>query len=144
MRQGFILYGGIAAAGTGKFTSYECAILQAMMAKLLLRSVRSMSSKKVRAKVKPPFDLIRSTSTLKALAHPSRIRIISELRKGGRSVGDLAETLGLSQSMTSQHLRVMIDCKLLSREKKQTKTYYSISDDDGRIFLKCLENMGPL
>jgi DNA-binding transcriptional ArsR family regulator len=101
-----------------------------------------MVDQKFEMKTKRPLDVVRSTLILKALAHPSRIRIIFELRDGGRSVGDLAQTLGLSQSLMSQHLRLMTACKLLSREKMRTKIYYSISHDYGRTFVTCLQSLG--
>ena len=43
----------------------------------------------------------------KSLSDSKRLRIIHELRDGSRSVSDLAETLGLKQSNTSQHLAVL-------------------------------------
>lgn len=44
---------------------------------------------------------------LKAFAHPTRLRILEELRKGTRCVTDMVEILPLTQVNISQHLTVL-------------------------------------
>ena len=44
---------------------------------------------------------------LRALAHPRRIQILEELRRGERDVASLAEATGLAHSSVSQHLMVL-------------------------------------
>ncbi len=44
---------------------------------------------------------------LEVLAEPSRRRILDLLRDGERPVGDLVESLGLTQPAVSKHLRVL-------------------------------------
>lgn len=48
-------------------------------------------------------------TTLGALAEPNRLHIIELLRDGPRSVGEIAERLGLHQPQVSKHLRVLSD-----------------------------------
>jgi DNA-binding transcriptional ArsR family regulator len=45
--------------------------------------------------------------TLGALAESNRLRIVELLRDGPRSVGEIAERLGLRQPQVSKHLRVL-------------------------------------
>ncbi|HEX9413837.1 MAG TPA: metalloregulator ArsR/SmtB family transcription factor [Ktedonobacterales bacterium] len=52
-------------------------------------------------------------TTLGALAEPNRLHIVELLRDGPRSVGDIAERLGLRQPQASKHLRVLSDAGLV-------------------------------
>jgi DNA-binding transcriptional ArsR family regulator len=59
-----------------------------------------------------------------ALADPHRRAMLDVLRDGGRAVGELAQALGLSQPMTSKHLRVLREAGLvLVRADAQQRIY---------------------
>lgn len=45
--------------------------------------------------------------TFRLLGDPSRLRIMLSCMKGSSSVGDIAESLELSQSLVSHHLRLL-------------------------------------
>lgn len=45
--------------------------------------------------------------TLRAIAHPVRIRILEELSKGVKCVGDFEDFLEISQPNVSQHLALL-------------------------------------
>jgi DNA-binding transcriptional ArsR family regulator len=62
----------------------------------------------------------------KALADPKRLLIISELRGGPRSVGDLADALQTSQPNVSRHLAVLRDRGLVSTERAGNIVFYSL------------------
>ncbi len=64
----------------------------------------------------------------RVLGNASRIRIIEILQEGERSVGELAETLGLRQANVSQHLAVMRNKGVLRTRKVGTSIYYSVSN----------------
>ena len=64
----------------------------------------------------------------KALAHPTRLLIIDELRDGQVSVGELAERLGLSPSNLSQHLGVLRDQRLVLSRRDGNVVYYRLRD----------------
>src|SRR5215216_2526117 len=63
---------------------------------------------------------------LKALADPTRLRIISYLAQRELCVCDLEELLGISQSMTSHHLGVLRRAGLLlaRREDRDARWIY--------------------
>lgn len=63
----------------------------------------------------------------KAIADPKRLLIITELRNGPLTVGDLAEALEMSQSNTSQHLAVLRDRGVVVATKDGLNVYYSLS-----------------
>ncbi len=63
----------------------------------------------------------------KVLAHPKRLQIIYALRKGERSVGELAQALELSYANLSQHLRVLLEAGLVEVRHHGRYSYYSLS-----------------
>ncbi|MGZ9148129.1 MAG: ArsR/SmtB family transcription factor [Candidatus Deferrimicrobiaceae bacterium] len=50
---------------------------------------------------------------LKAFAHPTRLQILDELRKGTQCVTDMEEILPVTQVNISQHLTVLRNAKLV-------------------------------
>jgi ubiquinone/menaquinone biosynthesis C-methylase UbiE/DNA-binding transcriptional ArsR family regulator len=54
----------------------------------------------------------------RALADPTRLRIIALLRKMELSVGELAQVLGQSQPRVSRHVRILCDADLARRRKE--------------------------
>ncbi|HWV39798.1 MAG TPA: metalloregulator ArsR/SmtB family transcription factor [Vulgatibacter sp.] len=62
---------------------------------------------------------------------PSRLSILEALREGPRSVSEIVEETGLSQSNASNHLGCLLDCGLVTREQHGRYVYYSLSD--GRV-----------
>ncbi len=62
----------------------------------------------------------------KAISDPKRLLIISVLRDGELSVGEIAETLGVSQSNASQHLAVLRERGIVSTRRDGTSIYYSL------------------
>ena len=63
---------------------------------------------------------------LAALAEPTRRRIVDELRDSERSVGDLVETLAVSQPAVSKHLRVLRESGLVSRRTVAQQRIYRV------------------
>ena len=64
----------------------------------------------------------------KALAHPTRLLIIDELRDGPRSVSELVDRIGLRQSNLSQHLGILRDQRLVIARRDGQTVYYSLRD----------------
>lgn len=62
----------------------------------------------------------------KSLSDAKRLRIIQELREGERSVGELAETLGIKQSNASQHLATLRKIGIISPRKVGSTVYYKL------------------
>jgi DNA-binding transcriptional ArsR family regulator len=63
----------------------------------------------------------------KAIADPKRLLIISELRDGPLTVGDLAINLELSQSNTSQHLAILRERGVVVTHRDGPSVYYELS-----------------
>jgi DNA-binding transcriptional ArsR family regulator len=77
-----------------------------------------------------PDDLVELIARrFRALAEPSRIRLLDELREGERSVNELAAHLGTGQQNVSKHLAVLAAAGVLARRKDGNHVYYRIVDD---------------
>jgi len=63
---------------------------------------------------------------LKALAQPTRLKIIDFLRDGERCVCEIFPAIDEEQSNTSRHLNMMLSAGVLSRRKDGLKIYYAI------------------
>ncbi|QNK03118.1 ArsR/SmtB family transcription factor [Dyella telluris] len=70
-----------------------------------------------------------AVSVLKALGSSNRLMLVCQLLDGERSVGGLAEALGLAQSVVSQHLSLLRRDGLVSGRREGQSIYYAISDD---------------
>ena len=67
---------------------------------------------------------------LKALAHPTRLKVIEFLKKGERNVGDMMKALDIEQSSLSRHLAVLKQNGILKTKQERTTVYYDIQDHD--------------
>ncbi len=63
----------------------------------------------------------------KAIADPRRLMIITALRDGPMSVGELAESLDMSQSNTSQHLAVLRERGVVESSRDGLTVTYRLS-----------------
>ena len=64
---------------------------------------------------------------LKALAHPSRIRILEHMREQERCVCRFSEDLELEQSNVSQHLAILKKQELVVSRKEGMNVIYKIN-----------------
>ena len=67
--------------------------------------------------------------TLKALADPVRLRLVSMVaaHEGGEAcVCELTEPLGLTQPTVSHHLKILVDAGIFTRDKRGVWAYYAI------------------
>ena len=64
----------------------------------------------------------------KALAHPTRIRILEILVQGGRTVYELQEALTLEQATVSQQLAVLRNQGIVNAEKEGLAVRYTLRD----------------
>ena len=66
--------------------------------------------------------------TLKALAHPARLRIVIGLLKDECNVAQIQKVLGLPQSTISQHLKILKNAGIIKGRREGTKTCYRVVD----------------
>jgi ArsR family transcriptional regulator len=78
----------------------------------------------------------------KALADPSRVRIISALTYTELCVHDLAAALDMSQSAVSHQLRSLREMRLVRYRKEGRHVYYQLDDEHIRdLFRRGLEHV---
>jgi DNA-binding transcriptional ArsR family regulator len=66
--------------------------------------------------------------TLKALSSPSRLRLLTELLDGERTVEQLAGAAELSLSATSHHLRILRALRLVRGRREGRHVHYTLHD----------------
>ena len=88
-----------------------------------------------------PFDTL--LPRLRAIAEPSRLRLLAILARGEFSVSELTEILGQSQPRVSRHLKLLDDSGLLERFREQHWMYYRVAGDTegGRLARLLLEQL---
>lgn len=64
----------------------------------------------------------------KALAEPTRLRMLNALQDGEKNVGQLTEISACTQANVSKHLALLAQSGLVKRESRGTSVYYSIAD----------------
>jgi DNA-binding transcriptional ArsR family regulator len=65
-------------------------------------------------------------NALTALADPTRRTVFERLRRGAKSVSDIAEGLPVSRPAVSQHLKVLKDARLVTAYRDGTRQFYAI------------------
>ncbi|MDP6952594.1 MAG: metalloregulator ArsR/SmtB family transcription factor [Alphaproteobacteria bacterium] len=66
-------------------------------------------------------------AVLRALAEPNRRKILSLVRDGEKSAGEIAEAFAISRPAVSQHLKVLEAAGLVSVRKAGTRRLYKAS-----------------
>jgi len=86
-----------------------------------------------------------ATELLKALSNRHRLMIVCQLVERERSVGELAEALGIRDSTVSQHLALLRKDGLVAARRDGQTIWYSISSVPARAVLEALYNVycGP-
>src|SRR5262244_767356 len=78
---------------------------------------------------------------LKALAHPTRLLILSILCEGERSVTELEQLLALRQPTVSQQLARLRADGLVNARRDGKTIYYSLASDDVRVIIDALQRV---
>lgn len=63
------------------------------------------------------------------LGDPNRLNIVVFLISGKKSVSEITNYIGMSQSAVSHQLRILKDSHIVKAEKVGKAVYYSINDD---------------
>ncbi|WP_027166626.1 metalloregulator ArsR/SmtB family transcription factor [Mesorhizobium sp. WSM3224] len=63
-----------------------------------------------------------------AIADPNRRYLLEELRRGPKTVNELAAGLPVSRPAVSQHLKVLLDAGLVKAKAEGTRRVYTVSN----------------
>jgi ArsR family transcriptional regulator len=86
----------------------------------------------VARQVIPAVDAELMAGRLKAIADPTRLRLVSLVAAGQDQeacVCELIEPVGLSQPTVSHHLKILVEANILVREQRGKWAYYRLVPD---------------
>ncbi|HNP63588.1 MAG TPA: metalloregulator ArsR/SmtB family transcription factor [Woeseiaceae bacterium] len=90
-------------------------------------SAQALSIEETNDQTKAPDD-IAIAALAKALGHPARIGIVSMLHARQTCIGcDIVEEIGLAQSTTSEHLRILKAAGIITGEIERPRVCYSLN-----------------
>ncbi|MGB3903737.1 MAG: metalloregulator ArsR/SmtB family transcription factor [Anaerolineae bacterium] len=78
---------------------------------------------------------------VKALAHPTRLRILALLRGGERCACDFGPLLGLGQPNVSQHLGILRKAHVVNTRRDGVRIMYSLADER---MIEVLDTLGRI
>jgi len=78
---------------------------------------------------------------LKALANPHRLMIVCSLLDGERSVGALAQSLGVRESVASQHLGLLRRDGVVAARRDGQTIFYSLQSGKARAVVETLSRL---
>ena len=78
----------------------------------------------------------------KALGHPARLLVVTELAAGERCVNDLVDLTGLGWSTVSRHLSVLKAVGVIADEKRGLQVFYRLRLPCVARFSACLHAAG--
>lgn len=72
------------------------------------------------------IDVSDMSQAFDALGEPNRCLIFRALLKQGKiNVGQLAQAVGISESLASQHLKILLNARLVERSRQGKSVYYN-------------------
>lgn len=83
-------------------------------------------------------NAVRATILLKAMANASRLMILCQLAEGEKSVGELVEAVGSSQSGLSQHLAILRREKVVMTRRIGQSILYSLASPEAEALMRTL------
>lgn len=81
-------------------------------------------------------NLDKLSNLFKVFSDLTRLRILNKLFNGPKSVGDIAQSLGMSQSAISHQLKYLRDNNLVKSKRDGKMNLYSLADDHIKIIFK--------
>ncbi len=78
---------------------------------------------------------------LKALAHPTRIKILEMLREGEKCVCEMLPFLNLEQPNVSQHLSILRNSGIVEAKKRGPSVFYRLKNEKLAQILALLDQI---
>ncbi len=81
-------------------------------------------------------------NVFKALAHPSRLKIVDALQDGPKHVGELVELVGSEYGTVSRHLARLKEAGIIAEDRKeQNKVFYRLEVTCIGGFFSCVSEV---
>lgn len=94
------------------------------------KSISTATSVRAADMAKLEANALRASILLKAMANPIRLLVLCQIAQGERSVGELEEAVGLSQSALSQHLAVLRKRHVVTARRDGQTIFYSLTSSE--------------
>ncbi len=75
-----------------------------------------------------PAEIEKLAKTLKVLGDSNRLGIVMSIGKNSRSVTEIIDSTGLSQTLVSFHLRTLRNAEIVKTRREGPFIYYSLSE----------------
>lgn len=83
-------------------------------------------------------DLAETIGFLKVISEENRLRILCMLQDDEKCVCDIWQYLDIPQNLTSHHLKVLKDAKLIQSRKDGVKVFYFLETTNISVYKKTL------
>lgn len=84
---------------------------------------------------------VQACTLMKALSHPDRLMVLCQLKEGEKSVGQIAEMVGIAQSPLSQHLSKMRLQGIVKNRRSAQSIFYSLANEEVERIIDLLYEM---
>jgi DNA-binding transcriptional ArsR family regulator len=105
---------------------------------LMKRTVPSDRTNSRNKMAKLEANAARACNLLKAMANPTRLMVLCQIAEGEKSVGELAQAVGQSQSGLSQHLTVLRLKHLVVARRVGQTILYSLASEEAASVMETL------
>ena len=86
----------------------------------------------------------RLLTSLRAVAEPTRLRLLALAARGSFCVMEFTEILGQSQPRLSRHLKLLCDCGLLDRAREGANVWFTLPrDEQGALARDLIARLPP-
>jgi DNA-binding transcriptional ArsR family regulator len=92
--------------------------------------------RRARQAMKPVAAVVGLAETFRLLGDPTRLRIVFALSREELCVCDLANVLGVSQSVVSHSLRALRELRLVRYRKAGKIAYYALDDEHIAVLVR--------
>jgi ArsR family transcriptional regulator len=86
-------------------------------------------------------QLEKATNSLKAIAHPLRLKILCVLKDGEKTVLDIVAEVGSSQSNISQHLDILRTKDIVASRRVGNKVLCRVKDERILTMVATMKNL---
>jgi len=88
-----------------------------------------------------PAALLDRVAVIKALAHPTRLRLAEALAERPRCAGELRDLIGADFSTVSKHLALMREAGWIESDKRGLHVHYRLACHCLPDFLRCIDSL---
>lgn len=81
-----------------------------------------------KVKIPSEMDIMKMSLFLKVLADSTRVKILFSIKDKPKSVNEIVEIVGATQSAVSHQLSIMRNVNILETKREGNKIYYSLVD----------------